>query len=608
VTHELNVRRRADADILVAKVVASPDHDVARRILADHLLEAGDPHGEYIQVACDAAALPLRDPRRAKLDARAIELQSRHSLAFSRAIRSVEFFNRSADSRWMAPFRFARGFPEHVRGESTEFLAALRRAAGVSPIRAVDLFDARAADVRALASMPELAHVRELNLQVSERSLDGALLELLASPHLERLERLELHCAVTPADLVALAQCPALDGLRALAINFQTGKSFGAIGYSPTMPSEWNLNVDVMLCSGAWATLKTLALCNVEVSAKAIGALGALEELSLTSCRIAGGGAAALADLAPSTLRALTIGNCDVGDPKGLSRVASSYALVGLRELYLYGVLASDALAPFLAMLDRPALESLLAPRSPLRPEGALSFAQIAAKRLPALRTLGLSGAHIEDDGARALAGVELPCLESLNLGQNGIGPAGMAALARGPLLGTVRDLWIENNECGSEGGLELAQAPSVGRLRILDVNGTGMGTDAYRALLEAAANLETLYTNTDSYSAEVSRFLAGSTTRRRLHRLTLRRPDVLAFARTATAEGIRWLSLDYPTIGEDAARALAALPSLETLHLHFPDVGDDARAVLRARFGPNLTATMRRGDVSDWQRFPGPP
>jgi hypothetical protein len=89
---------------------------------------------------------------------------------------------------------------------------------------------------------------------------------------------------------------------------------------------------------------------------------------------------------------------------------------------------------------------------------------------------------------------------------------------------------------------------------------------------------------------------------------LALRDADVRAFAWGLTAERIRQLTLESSTIDDDAARALAALPNLESLQLHFPRVGDEARAALCARFGPNLAVSTHHRNLNDWQRLPGPP
>lgn len=98
----LALREEAEAgqlplrDTLLARVYAHPEDDAARLVLADHLLEQGDPLGEFIMLQCSARPD----------EARIRELLAQHGLA------------------WQAPLgplirpdatRFERGFPVAVR-------------------------------------------------------------------------------------------------------------------------------------------------------------------------------------------------------------------------------------------------------------------------------------------------------------------------------------------------------------------------------------------------------------------------------------------------------------------------------------------------------------
>jgi uncharacterized protein (TIGR02996 family) len=49
---------------LFAEVLARPDDEAPRLVLADRLIEAGDPRGEFIQLQCAAARRPTLRPRR----------------------------------------------------------------------------------------------------------------------------------------------------------------------------------------------------------------------------------------------------------------------------------------------------------------------------------------------------------------------------------------------------------------------------------------------------------------------------------------------------------------------------------------------------------------
>ncbi len=89
-------RSAATREALLARVHSNPDDDGARMVLADHLLELGDPRGELIMLQCT----PAYD------EARLNELLGKHR------------------ARWEGPLgpavalgsvRFERGFPEAVR-------------------------------------------------------------------------------------------------------------------------------------------------------------------------------------------------------------------------------------------------------------------------------------------------------------------------------------------------------------------------------------------------------------------------------------------------------------------------------------------------------------
>jgi uncharacterized protein (TIGR02996 family) len=372
-----------DVDTLFAAVVATPDDEAARRVLADGLMEAGDPQGEFIQLACDAAALGRSDPKRAELEARAADLRRRHSLAFSRRLRQVPFFNRSSDGAWSTPFTFDRGLPDHVRGPSRGLVPALADAAKVSPVRGVHLLEARAEDVRALARMPELANVRALGVTGHE-ALSGALPELFASPHLARLERLELQCPIEPKDLAALGACAALDGLRSLSL-------------MPTLNST--APVDALLRSERCARLRSLKLSTLPATAESIVGLSALEDLELLAIRFGAAGATLLATKLPRTLRKLGLTNCELG-AKGMRALVYSSELASLETLELHGMVTGRELEPFLDAFALPAITRLALSGSPLRAEGAPAFVA-AAKKFGRLRALDLQGAHIKDNGAR---------------------------------------------------------------------------------------------------------------------------------------------------------------------------------------------------------------
>ena len=131
---------------------------------------------------------------------------------------------------------------------------------------------------------------------------------------------------------------------------------------------------------------------------------------------------------------------------------------------------------------------------NPLGPAGGRVFARAGA--LPSLAELNLSGTGLDDDGAAALGGADLPVLRVLLLDQCGIGKAGARGLSRLRGLATVTrlsvagtaDLWDGEGEppfLGPRGMAALVDAP-MGQLSELRVPLNGIGDGGARALAHA--------------------------------------------------------------------------------------------------------------------------
>src|SRR5690242_3917919 len=95
--------RRAMEAALLAGVLAEPDGDAPRLVLADWWLQQGDPRGELVVVQCEAGRAGVGGDVKARLDARAAELLEQHEAA------------------WLAPLhlepkevRWRRGFVEDL--------------------------------------------------------------------------------------------------------------------------------------------------------------------------------------------------------------------------------------------------------------------------------------------------------------------------------------------------------------------------------------------------------------------------------------------------------------------------------------------------------------
>jgi len=578
---------------LFAQIVADPDDVALRRVYADQLTEVGDPHGEYIQLACAADALPDGDPKRAELEELALRLRRRHSLAFSRALRRVPYFNRSHEGS--RPFELERGLPERFVASTTKaLLDALPDGAKAAPLRALTLHRATNADLARLATMPELARVRALRIENSHELGPEGLVALLRSPHLQRLETLAVTATLSSAVLAAMADAPALDGLTALGLH---GDARGDAKAT---------DLDALLRSPRLASLRELDLSSIDVDPATLGGLALLEDLALTDLSIGGAKGAAQLAAAPNLtqLRRLCLRDLDIGD-KGLATLVGSPRLGALRTLDLAAMVSGKKVAAVLDAMALPSLERLRLRGSPLREEGAKAIVA-AQKKLARLTLLDVSGGQLKDDGAKALAALELRHLASVDFDGNGIGPDGMEALADGPLLARARTLSVQNNKCGTEGGVALARGKFVANLRSLHLYYNWMGVKGVRALLEAASQLEVLSAGANNYGPEPARAIAASKTLRRLREVTFGEGgiDVAALAKSPAAQTFESLSLSNSAIDLAAAEALAALPTLEELHLVFSRPDDDAARLLRARFGPNLTTW---GDFDRINALPGP-
>ena len=589
----------ASATDLISQIIADPDDLGARGVYADKLIEAGDPHGEYIQLACAADALPARDPRRADLERRAVELRRHHGLAFSRTLRAIPFFNHTPEGTWNAPYAFRRGFPEIVGGER-QALDHVEAAAKVAPVRGLRLREVRAADVRRLAAMPALSRIRSLVIERGDR--DGvatALVELFASPHLVRLEELSLTSPITLDVVRAIASAPSLAGLTALSLtNAFPETTVGAAG------------AEALARSPQLQRLEKLELMGLGIGpegAEALAQLPALVELAIEGDVIGPRGARALAaSAALAGLRRLTLNACDLGE-KGAAAVVSSPSFSGLEELSLHGANALNGkkLAAIFAGWSLPALRSLSLDGAPLRAEGA-SALSAAAKKLAHVTALSVTGASLKDDGMAALARLRLPRLEKLDLGGNAIGPPGMASLAGGSLLDGVRELSLRRNKCGTEGGKNLGKSTHLAKLRSLALFYNWMGVHGIRAILAAAPELEELFAGENNYGDAPARFIAESSMKRVrvLHVTEVDEDAVESLAKSPAARTLAELSLSGGAVGEGGAQAIAALPELEQLALSFVDCEGPARAALRRRFGPNLAVW---GSHEGWSALPGP-
>jgi uncharacterized protein (TIGR02996 family) len=554
------------------RILEDPDDLDTRRIFADQLLEADDPLGEYIQLAIGVAEMDAGDPRRARTEERADELMRRNVVPWTRAVATLPALARPRQPR-TPRFALHRGLVEELTVQ-LKTVEALAPVAAVAPIRrlVVDSSDYMGdAWGPTLAAMPELAKIRSLEISPQ---LEQTAIALLASPHLRRLERLAIKTPATPKLAAAISESEACAGLVELDLR---NTEVGGAG----IRAEGAAAI-------AKVPLRALSLTGHSIGdgLRAIVANPHLRSLHIQDDKIGAAGATTIAKSAQlANLRSLELVGCDLGK-KGLPAIAGAENLAKLESLAILGLngLNDKVLA---SMLEVWALSSLkeLRTAGPLRKAGAAAIAK--SKALAGLTRVGLTNASLKDDGAAALARWSPPNLTDLDLSANGIGPAGMGALADGPLLRKVRALDLSNNKCGTEGGKALAQAPWLAHLKKLTLFYNWMGVLGVRAILERMPEAENLSMGENNYGTEPLR-VASRGLLPRLRKASFPGDDSGLLDTWLGLEGTRRLGalhLHGGVVTSRTAGLLGQLPELSELGFNFTSFNDDALDVLRERF-----------------------
>ncbi len=227
------------------------------------------------------------------------------------------------------------------------------------------------------------------------------------------------------------------------------------------------------------------------------------------------------------------------------------------------------------------------------RPELGTAAVQaiVNSPHLGQLKSLQLFGLQIGDEGLVALAEAaeRFPHLEMLELTRTGVTGVGVAALARCPLMGHLKNLWLRENAVGREGlrALARAEAPALEELWLPDTQLGNVGTILAKARWPALWRLD--LDNSGLAPSSVAALLRSEWFPR-LRALSLRG---LAFSSRASArsDGPRPVNLRNLSIGSPALSDAGLLrllepyqfPELRTLWVSDSQVGDDAIAALTA-------------------------
>lgn len=197
---------------LLAQVIAHPDDDRPRLVLADSLQQDGDLRGELI--ALQIRASKCEPAEAAPLLARAEELLLEHGAKWTHELRQF-----TLKQRW------ARGFVEHVEMRAEAFAQHAGQLFALTPVRSLYLRGVQAAMVKRIAATRELERLVDLDLSHGHVGDSGAR-TLAESSHLSKLLRLGLvSCRVGPSGLWALLRSlGALEELRVHTVDHETAR------------------------------------------------------------------------------------------------------------------------------------------------------------------------------------------------------------------------------------------------------------------------------------------------------------------------------------------------------------------------------------------------
>lgn len=196
----------ADSPML-ADVIAAPDDDAPRLVLADWLMERGDPRGEFIAAQVRLASRAIFRSQRLDLRARAGKLLKRHRRQWT------DFGLADPAAQW----RFRRGFIVEVAAGATQLLEAAPRLFAREPVRRLKLHGCDLEAVETLARAPWLDRLEALKLHGDLGDEGAALLADLDG--LRNLRLLNLYdCGLGVAGAEAIAGSRALRALRTLTL------------------------------------------------------------------------------------------------------------------------------------------------------------------------------------------------------------------------------------------------------------------------------------------------------------------------------------------------------------------------------------------------------
>ena len=219
---------------LFAEVLANPDDDGPRLVLADRLIEAGDPRGEFIQLQC--ALETEKDATKASdLKDRATKILKKHQPAWNKPIKA-----------YVRNTLYRRGFVDQYLAEPKLVFDGLATVIRHTPVRALRIQSMKKGDATRLGKMKELRRLTALYIG-SNRIAEADAVALFSSPHLASLRALEgSRNPFGDAAVEAIARSEHLGGLTRLLLT-QVGmgaRGVAALAAAPFIATLEELSID----------------------------------------------------------------------------------------------------------------------------------------------------------------------------------------------------------------------------------------------------------------------------------------------------------------------------------------------------------------------------
>lgn len=421
-------------------IVAHPDDDAPRLILADWLDDHGDEHtaarAEFIRLQIERSRLPKSDSRIPDLQNRERELLQKHEKAWLGKLADLV-----TDAYW------ERGFVQRLKLGVRQFMENADELFRLAPILHLQLLriSQTKMSMSELAGCPHFARLRGLTLPGSSIG-DEKLAVLLGEANLENIETLVLsgaEAASKTLQALATASLPRLRTLN-LARNYLQ-RHLGNLCKKNisfqlrTLDLGGNgLNTEDRAALFAWPGLQTVE--NLNLSGTRLGTAGGAE---LGSCPHL------------KALRRLNLYGCEIG-ARGIEAIADARALAGIEELEL-GF-------------------------NSIRPTGLPALLRCAF--IDRLDALNLASNLLSDASMKRLANWPgLAHCTRLNLAGNRIGPAGIETLCASPYIVNLTSLNLTSNEITAQGASVLGSCSRLAKLKTLNVSLCGLRDKPTEAL-----------------------------------------------------------------------------------------------------------------------------